>query len=236
MILAAVFVFICVLGGYRYTSMPTNVSTAAVNTMAPLPTTTNRPTQLSVTPMPTVVPLPTANVIQENRQRLQRMRERWLNEADVERPPMKETSPPDEPTTFAPTPVATTLATTTLATSERTLRDKNVNNRVRPTITRRRLVTSPTATKKNVTAPWMSELTDVDRYRNRSNLEHSFLAHFVDKPADEKTLANADDVQLLVMSPGDSGQSLVARLLMLMGFYGGERSEFILHGAMEVRV
>jgi hypothetical protein len=64
--------------------------------------------------------------------------------------------------------------------------------------------------------------------------EHSLLQHFVPLPAPQLSAAQLKanpPRQLLVLSPGDSGQSMVARLLMMMGFYGGQMSEFYLQGA-----
>lgn len=66
--------------------------------------------------------------------------------------------------------------------------------------------------------------------KTHRNFEHNLLDHFVEGEA-KRPLRRAAPQQLLVLSPGDSGQSLVARLLMMMGIYGGERDEFYLHGS-----
>jgi hypothetical protein len=93
--------------------------------------------------------------------------------------------------------------------------------------------TTTSSTSTSTISSTSRSTTRPQNFLSHVQFEHSLLQHFVPLPVSQfvaQIKANPPR-QLLVLSPGDSGQSMVARLLMMMGFYGGQMSEFYLQGA-----
>jgi hypothetical protein len=102
-----------------------------------------------------------------------------------------------------------------------------------------RSVAAPITTVKDVSASDLAVAHAVDaRTVRRSSFQHTQAnnAHFTHNLLDLFVAKAAPPPkrpgrELLVLSPGDSGDALVARILMWAGADGGKRTDFVLHGS-----